>query len=88
VRVTITKLRQDLFRLMDSVREGEPLEFSYKGTVFHVVPEAKPAKLAKLTRQTVVAPASLAAEDGDLAATSRAMFSEMQAEWEKDWAEL
>jgi prevent-host-death family protein len=82
VKVTITKLRQDLFRLMDSVREGEPLEFSYKGTVFHVVPEAKPAKLAKLTRQTVVA------RSGDLEGASRAMFAEMQAEWEKDWAEL
>lgn len=82
MKVTITKLRQDLFRLMDSVREGEPLEFSYKGTVFHVVPEAKPAKLAKLTRQTVVE------RSGDLEAASRAMFAEMQAEWEKDWAEL
>jgi len=82
VKVTITKLRQDLFRLADEVRKGEPLEFSYKGMTFHVVPEAKPSKLAKLPRQTVVVPAT------DLEAANRAMFSEMQAEWEKDWAEL
>ena len=82
MKVTITKLRQDLFRLADEVRKGEPLEFSYKGMTFHVVPEAKPSKLAKLPRQTVVVPAT------DLEAANRAMFSEMQAEWEKDWAEL
>ena len=82
MKVTITKLRQDLFRLADEVRKGEPLEFSYKGMTFHVVPEAKPSKLVKLPRQTVVVPAT------DLEAANRAMFSEMQAEWEKDWAEL
>ena len=82
MKVTITKLRQDLFRLVDEVREGEPLEFSYKGTTFHVVPEAKPSKLAKLPRQTVVAPAQ------DLSEASRTMLAEMQSEWEKDWAEL
>jgi hypothetical protein len=82
VKVTITELRKDLFRLFDGVREGEPLAFSYKGTIFHVVPEVKPSKLAKLTRQTVIAPAA------DLGETSRAMLSDMQAEWEKDWAEL
>jgi hypothetical protein len=82
VKVTITKLRKDLFRLIDGVREGEPLEFSYKGMIFHVVPEAKPSKLAKLTQQTVIVPAT------DLGETTRAMLSEMQTEWEKDWAEL
>jgi antitoxin (DNA-binding transcriptional repressor) of toxin-antitoxin stability system len=88
VKVTITKLRQDLFRLIDSAREGEPLEFDYKGTVFRIVPEAKPSKLAKLTRQTVVAPASRAVGVGSLDEASRALLSEMQAEWEKDWSEL
>jgi prevent-host-death family protein len=80
MQVTITKLRQDLFRLIDRALEGEPVEFTHKGVVFHVVPEKTPDKLARLTRQSVVAPGGDAAE-ADL-------MKEIEAEWQQDWAEL
>ncbi len=82
MRVTITKLRQDLFRLVDQAMRGEPVEFVYKGVLFHVVPETKPSKLAKLTGQPVVA------SGADWGQVSRDLLKEMESEWEKDWSEL
>jgi len=77
MQVTITKLRQDLFRLMDKVLSGETVEFTYKGATLQVVPENRPSKLSRLSRQTLTAPG------GDVQ-----LLKEMQGEWEKDWAEL
>jgi prevent-host-death family protein len=82
MRVTITRLRQDLFKLMERVLEGVPVEFTYRGVVFKVTPESKPAKLANLTGQTVVAPGT------DLEPASRELLKEMEAEWESDWGQL
>jgi antitoxin (DNA-binding transcriptional repressor) of toxin-antitoxin stability system len=78
MRVTITKLRQDLFRLMDRAWEGERVQFTHKGVVFQIVPETVPDKLARLTRQAVVAP-------GD---AGKDLLEEMETEWQRDWAEL
>lgn len=79
MRVTITKLRQDLFRLIDRALNGEPVEFTHKGVVFQILPESSIDKLARLTKQTIVAPG---AGKGDL-------LKEMEEEeWQKDWAEL
>ena len=77
MQVTITKLRQNLFRLMDKVLSGETVEFTYKGATLQVVPENQPSKLSRLTRQTVTAPGGGAH-----------LLKEMEGEWEKDWAEL
>jgi antitoxin (DNA-binding transcriptional repressor) of toxin-antitoxin stability system len=77
MQVTITKLRQDLFRLMDKVLSGETVQFTYKGATLQVVPENQTSKLSRLTRQTVTAPG------GDVQ-----LFKEMEEEWVKDWAEL
>lgn len=82
MRVTITKLRQDLFKLADRALGGEPVEFAYKGVLFKLAPETKSSKLTRLTGQSVVAP------DTDIEKDSRALFQEMEAEWEKDWADL
>ena len=82
MRVTITKLRQDLFRLADRALQGELVEFAHKGVLFRMVPEVRPAKLARLTGQTVVAP------DSDLETARRDLLKEMESEWEKDWSEL
>ena len=82
MQVTITKLRQDLFRLVDRALEGEPVQFTYKGVVFQIVPEKAPDKLARLIRQTVVAPGS------ELGQAGKELLKEMEAEWQKDWAEL
>jgi hypothetical protein len=82
VKVTITRLRQDLFKLAEQALSGEPVEFAYKGVLFKLAPESRPSKLARLTGQTVVAP------DTDFEKAGRALLKEMEAEWEKDWSEL
>lgn len=82
MRVTITRFRRDLFKLVDSALEGETLEFTHKGVVFKVIPEIKPSKLARLTGQPVVAPST------DLEQASRELVNEVEPEWEKDWSEL
>jgi prevent-host-death family protein len=82
MEVTITKLRQNLFQLVDRALAGEPLQFTYKGTVFKIVPEPKPSKLAKLTRHEIVAPPATLERAGE------DLRKEMEAEWEQDWAEL
>jgi len=82
LRVTITKLRQDLFRIADHALAGEPVEFTYKGVVFKMVPDTKSSKLASLTGQKVVAPG-----DG-LEKVGCSLLTEMEAEWERDWSEL
>jgi hypothetical protein len=82
MRVTITKLRQDLFRLADQALDGKPVEFVHKGVVFQILPEVKRSKLSKLTAQKVVAPKA------NLKRSGRALLKEMTAGWEKDWSEL
>ena len=82
MRVTITKLRQDLFRIADHALAGEPVEFTYRGVVFKMAPDTRSSKLARLTGQKVVAPG------GGLEKASRRLLKEMEAEWEKDWSEL
>jgi antitoxin (DNA-binding transcriptional repressor) of toxin-antitoxin stability system len=82
VRVTITKFRQDLFKLVDRALQGQPLQFTHKGVVFTVSAEAKPSRLARLTGQTVVAPGA------DLGQARRRLLEEMESEWERDWSEL
>ena len=79
MNVGITKLRQDLFRLADRALGGEPISFVHKGVVFRVVPDARPSKLANLTRQPVVARDTSHEPN---------LLQEMEQEWEHDWAEL
>jgi hypothetical protein len=50
--------------------------------VFQIVPETVPDKLVRLTRQTVVAPG------GEFSQAGKDLLEEMEAEWQKDWAEL
>jgi antitoxin (DNA-binding transcriptional repressor) of toxin-antitoxin stability system len=82
MHVTITQFRRELFRLVDRALAGEAVQFTHKGVVFQIVPESVPDKLAKLTRQTVVAPESEFSQAG------KDLLEEMEAEWQKDWAEL
>ena len=82
MRVTITKLRQELFHLVDQAMEGQPLEFVHKGVVFKVTPEPKPSKLSKLTAQRVVAPGASIKRAG------QELLKAMKSDWEKDWSEL
>ena len=82
MQVTITRLRQDLFKLADRALTGEPVQFTYKGVVFSLAPEAKPSRLAKLTKQNIVVPKA------EIESASAELFKEMEGEWERDWSEL
>jgi antitoxin (DNA-binding transcriptional repressor) of toxin-antitoxin stability system len=78
--VNITEFRRNLFHLADQALQGQPVSFTHKGIVFNVIPEIPAAKLARLTRETIVIPgASLDTSD---------LLKEMEAEWEKDWSEI
>lgn len=80
--VTISQFRKDLFKLADSALEGKTVEFTHKGVVFKVVPEHRKSKLSRIVGRPVFA------EKVDLDEISKRLLEEMQAEWEKDWAEL
>jgi antitoxin (DNA-binding transcriptional repressor) of toxin-antitoxin stability system len=82
MQVTITQFRKELFKLADVALRGTPVEFSYKGIVFRLMPEAKPSKLSRLTAENILAP------DSDFEGDQRRLLAEMQAEWERDWSEL
>ena len=82
MRVTITKLRQELFHLADEALVGKPVEFVHKGVVFQITPEVKRSKLARLTEQKVVA------RRANLERADRQLLKEMKTRWEKDWSEL
>ena len=82
MRVTITKLRQELFHLADEALEGKTVEFVHRGMVLQITPEVKRSKLERLTAQKVVAPKA------NLKQAGRELLKEMQAGWEKDWSEL
>ena len=78
--VNITKFRRNLFQFADQALQGETVEFIHKGVLLRVIPEAPPAKLSRLTRETVVAPgASLDTSE---------LLKDMEAEWKKDWSEI
>ena len=81
--VTITRFRQDLFRLADEAIDGKSVQFVYKGVVFQVVPEGTQAKkLDRLVGQPTLA------SDVDLEQASKDLAAEMEAAWLKDWSEI
>ena len=79
---TITQFRKDLFHLADQALGGETVAFSYRGVVFHIVPEKKHSKLDKLIGQDVLA------DGADLEKAGKELAAVMEAEWLKDWAEI
>lgn len=83
MQVTITRFRQDLFRLADEAISGKPVQFVYKGVVFQVLPEGtQMKKLDGLVGQPTLAP------DVDLEQASKELAAEMEAAWLKDWSEI
>jgi len=52
MRVTASKLRENIYGILDQVLEsGVPVEVIRKGKVLKIVPEAKPDKLSKLKKR-------------------------------------
>ena len=83
MQVTITRFRQDLFRLADEAISGERVQFVYKGVVFQVVPEGtNTKKLDRLVGQPTLVP------DVDLKQASKELAAEMEAAWLRDWSEI
>lgn len=83
--VTITKFRQNLFQFADQALNGETIEFIHKGVTFKVVPKTKTSKLSRLTAMENVFPPGV---DPDSIVDTSDLLKEMEAEWEKDWAEI
>lgn len=52
--ITASKLREDVYRILDAVIEtGLPVEVVRKGTVLKIVPEKTVSKLARLKKRNV-----------------------------------
>ena len=52
--ITASKLREDVYRILDGVIEtGLPVEVVRKGTVLKIVPEKMVSKLARLKKRNV-----------------------------------
>jgi hypothetical protein len=69
--VTPSKLRENLYNLLDSVIEkGELLEISRKGKLLRIVPEQRPSRLDKIVAKNITI-----ASDDELINTP----------WEKEW---
>ncbi|MCD8543894.1 hypothetical protein [Sulfurospirillum cavolei] len=69
--VTPSKLRENLYNLLDAVIEkGEPLEISRKGKILRIAPEQRPSRLDKIVAKKIIT-----ASDDELINTS----------WEGEW---
>lgn len=80
--VTITKFRQDLFKLAEEALNGQKVQFVYQGVVFQVIPEGTKSKLERLVGQPTLAP------EVDLEQASKELAAEMEAEWLQDWSAI
>ncbi len=76
---TATALRKDLFKILDSVVQGEPALITYKGAEVRLESTSKTSKLARAVRRdTLLAdPDSIIAPDPDLA-------RELDTEWAEE----
>lgn len=69
--VTPSKLRENLYNLLDAVAEkGELLEISRKGKILRIVPEQRPSRLDKIIAKKITT-----VGDDELINTS----------WENEW---
>ena len=51
MRVTPSKLRENIYRLLDEAIAGKTIEVVRKGTVLKIVPEKQPSKLDRLKKR-------------------------------------
>lgn len=86
MRVTITELRRNLFKLVDKVLAGDTVEFVYRNSRIQlIVPENPVSKLDRLTPRQVV---NSKLTEKEHQAAERKLREDIQAELEKDWAEI
>ncbi len=78
---TITGFRKDIFDFANQALEGKEVAFTYKGKVLKVVPEENPVHwLDRLTPMDIF--------NEEYVEPAISLQQEMEAEWEKDWADL
>jgi len=74
VRITASKLRQDIYRILDDVIEkGAAVEIVRKGAVVRLVSDAPCSRLDRLKKRSV-----FAGDPDDIAGM----------DWSKEWTEL
>ena len=74
MRVTASKFRSDIYKILDEVlRTGEPVEVVRNGRVLKIVPEKKPSKFSRLKKRNVIV-----GDPEDL----------VHMDWLKEWSEL
>jgi hypothetical protein len=70
--VTASKLREDVYKILDSILEtGEPVEVIRKGRKLRIVPESAPSRLARLKKRDCIR-----GNPEDL----------VEIDWSKDWS--
>jgi hypothetical protein len=81
METTITRFRKEIFEFASEALEGKDVSFTYKGKRLKVVPEENPVHwLDRLTPMNLI--------NEQYVEPAISLQQEMEAEWEKDWADL
>ncbi|HLK18434.1 MAG TPA: hypothetical protein VKT81_05735 [Bryobacteraceae bacterium] len=54
MKVTASKLRENIYGILDQALEGVPVEVVRKGKILKIVPEVKPDKLSRLKKRNYI----------------------------------
>jgi hypothetical protein len=54
MKVTASKLRENIYGILDQALEGVPVEVVRKGKILRIVPEVKPDRLSRLKKRNCI----------------------------------
>ena len=54
MKVTASKLRENIYGILDQALEGVPVEVVRKGKILKIVPDVKPDKLSRLKKRNCI----------------------------------
>ena len=54
MKVTASKLRENIYSILDQALEGVPVEVVRKGKILRIVPDVKPDKLSRLKKRDCI----------------------------------
>jgi hypothetical protein len=54
MKVTASKLRENIYGILDQALEGVPVEVVRKGKILRIIPEVKPDKLSRLKKRNCI----------------------------------
>lgn len=54
MKVTASKLRENIYGILDQALEGVPVELVRKGKILRIVPEVTPDKLSRLKKRNCI----------------------------------